>query len=261
MLDNPLASNDRRFVNALARGLDILRCYRPGEISLSNTEIARRTSIPKPTVSRLTYTLTQLGYLSYVSSLGQYRLAGGVLALGYAMLSNIEVRHIAQQAMQELAQDVGASVALAVRDRLEMIYVENCRTTARISLYLGVGSRIPLATTAIGKALLSITPESDYNYLMNHIRLSDEKNWPRIKRDIEQAQKDIQDRGFCITLGTWDSSIHSVGVPLLDIAGGQSMAFNCGGPSYLLPEDILINDIGPKLVNLVRQVERDLGRT
>ena len=61
---------DRQFVNALARGLEVLRCFRPGEVFLSNADMAKRTAIPKPTISRLTYTLTKLGYLNYSDSLG-----------------------------------------------------------------------------------------------------------------------------------------------------------------------------------------------
>src|SRR5689334_4536435 len=76
------ASKDRQFVNALARGLELLRCFRPGEVYLTNTELARRTGMPKPTISRLSYTLTKLGYLSYSAEQGKYQLGSGVLALG-----------------------------------------------------------------------------------------------------------------------------------------------------------------------------------
>ena len=75
-------SKDRQFVNALARGLELLRCFQPGDTELGNAELARRTGMPKPTVSRLTYTLTKLGYLAFSESRGTYRLAAGVLALG-----------------------------------------------------------------------------------------------------------------------------------------------------------------------------------
>ena len=56
--------NDRKFVTALARGLEVLRVFTPTEGLLGNGEIAERTGLPKPTVSRLTYTLTKLGYLA-----------------------------------------------------------------------------------------------------------------------------------------------------------------------------------------------------
>ena len=39
----PSDPDDRHFVTALARGLEILRCFRPGEASLTNSEMAKRT--------------------------------------------------------------------------------------------------------------------------------------------------------------------------------------------------------------------------
>src|SRR5687768_950530 len=51
-------TGDRQFVAALARGLAILRCFKSHERYLGNQEIARRTGLAKPTVSRLTHTLS-----------------------------------------------------------------------------------------------------------------------------------------------------------------------------------------------------------
>src|ERR1041384_8142220 len=80
--------NDRKFVTALARGLEVLRVFTPAEGLLGNGEIAERTGLPKPTVSRLTYTLTKLGYLSHVERLAKYPRAPAALALGYTALAN-----------------------------------------------------------------------------------------------------------------------------------------------------------------------------
>jgi hypothetical protein len=44
---------DRKFVVALARGLDLSRAFRVGDNLLGNNEISLRTGLPKPTVSRL----------------------------------------------------------------------------------------------------------------------------------------------------------------------------------------------------------------
>ena len=65
---------DRNFVTALARGLELLRAFGTGEEYLGNAELSNRTHIPRPTVSRLTYTLTQLGYLQHNRHLEKYRL-------------------------------------------------------------------------------------------------------------------------------------------------------------------------------------------
>ncbi|MGE8488690.1 MAG: helix-turn-helix domain-containing protein, partial [Paraburkholderia nemoris] len=62
--------DDRHFVTALARGLEVLACFRSGDKSLSNQELALRCKLPKSTVSRLTHTLTLLGYLIHLKESG-----------------------------------------------------------------------------------------------------------------------------------------------------------------------------------------------
>lgn len=253
-------AKDRQFVTALARGLEILRCFRPGEASLTNSEMAKRTGMPKPTISRLTYTLTRLGYLTYSPDQGRYQLGAPVLALGYTLLANIDVRKLARPAMQELAEYAQCSVAIGIRDRLDMVYVEACRGSAAVTLRRDAGSRIPLATTAMGKAYLCGLPQADRDFLMDHIRLHGETQWPKLKADLEQGFKDYQDRGFVLSSGLWDANISAVGVPLIDPENAKTMAFNCGGPAFLLPKEKLVEDLGPRLVQLVRNVETSMGR-
>ena len=253
-------AKDRQFVNALARGLELLRCFGPGEVYLTNAELAKRSALPKPTVSRLTHTLTTLGYLNYSESLGKYQLGAGVLALGYRMLSTMDLRKLARPLMEELAEYAQASVSLGARDRLSMVYVESCRSSANVTLRLDVGARIPMATTAMGKALLCVLPQAERNYLLDRVRQRDEANWPQIKAGVEQGFKDYQDRGFCMSAGEWQGDVHAVGVPVRGLDGEQVMAFNCGGPAFLLSHARLEEDLGPKLVQLVRRIDTILGR-
>ena len=251
---------DRQFVSALARGLELLRCFRPGEAALSNSEMARRTGMPKPTISRLTYTLTRLGYLNYAPDQGRYQLGAAVLALSHTLLANLDVRKLARPGMQDLAEYAQCSVAIGIRDRLDMMYVEACRGSAAVTLRRDAGARIPLASTAMGKAYLCGLPQAERDFLMDHIRLQAEASWPQVKTDIEQGFRDYQERGFCLSSGLWDANISAVGVPLVDPDVARTMAFNCGGPAFLLPRERLVEDLGPRLVQLVRNVEVNMGR-
>jgi DNA-binding IclR family transcriptional regulator len=251
---------DRQFVVALARGLEVLRAFTTKDNILGNQDIAAITHLPKPTVSRLTHTLTRLGYLTYSERLGKYQLGTAVLSLGYAALANIGVRQIARPFMQELADYANASVSLGSRDRLNMVYVEHCRSDATVTLRLDLGSRIPVETTAMGRALLAALPASERKYLMDHAAKHDPKNWPRIKSGIEQAVEDYRNHGFVISAGEWQSDVHAVGVPLLPPDGSPILALNCGGPAFLFDRKRLTEDLGPRLVNLVRNVEAALMR-
>jgi len=257
--DDEPPEKDRQFVTALARGLELLRCFAPRERHLGVTELARRTGIPKPSVARLAGTLVKLGYLNFTEALGKYSLGSGVLSLGYAMLSNIDIRQIARPFMQDLAEYSRASVSVGVRDRLSMVYVETIRSSAPIALQRGVGARLPLATTSMGRAYLAGLPDNERHFLMDQIRLRDEAAWPRIKTGIEDGLRDYAERGFCLSLTDWDREIVGVGVPLQG-PDGALMAFNCGGPAFMLSRDKLENDIGPKLVSLVERVGNMMGR-
>jgi DNA-binding IclR family transcriptional regulator len=250
---------DRQFVTALARGLEVLRCFDPRERYLGLSELARRTSLPKATVARLAGTLAKLGYLRYLEPLGKYSLGTGVLSLGYSMLSNLDIRDVARPLMQELAEHAGASVAIGVRDRLSVVYIEWVRSSAPITVMRGVGVRLPLATTSMGRAYLAAAPEDERKEVLEQLRLKDETDWPRIKRGIDQAVKDYAERGFCVSMGEWDKDIASVGAPFT-APDGTRMAFNCGGPAFVMSRDSLENDIGPRLVDLVARLSAAIGR-
>ncbi len=256
--DGNYESKDRQFVTALARGLEVLRCFKPGDHQLGNQDIARRTGLPKPTVSRLTYTLTRLGYLSYSENLGKYQLGTAVLSLGYSLLTNMGILKLARPLMQELADYSQAAVSVGARDRLNMVYLETCRSNSTtFTLRLEVGSRIPIATTAMGRAFLCGLPKKDQDYLLDQIRKHNEVEWPKIKPGIERAFIDFEERGFCISHGEWRQDVNAVAVPMKSVAGSGPLAFNCGGPSFLLRRHMLEDDVGPRLVNLVRTLETE----
>lgn len=251
---------ERQSVRALERGLEVLRCFKPGDRYLGNQEIASRTGLPKPTVSRLTHTLTRLGYLNYSEKFGKYYLDTAVLALGYSFLANMDVRRIARPFMVELAEYAQASVALGVQDRLNMLYVEAYRSTATVTLTLDVGSQIPIATTSMGRALLCALPEAEREALLEQVRMRNEVDWQRIRAGVDLALKDFAERGFCLSLGDWKKDVHAVAAPLVPSDGSRILIFNCAGAAFQLRRHMLEDDLGPRLLNLVTNVKDILDR-
>ena len=258
-VDEAVPHDARKFVVSLARGLEVLRAFTPGEGLLGNQEIAARTGLPKATVTRLTYTLTQLDYLTHLGRLEKYQLAPGALAIGYSTLANMRIRQVARPHMQALADYSGASVALGSRDRLNLLYLEHCRAKSAIMLRLDLGSRIPIATTAMGRAMLAALPEKERDWLLRHIARRERKRWPKLRLGIELARKDFARRGFTLSVGEWQTDVTAVGVPLIPADGSGIFAFNCGAPSFHFSRNRLVGDIGPRLLNMVRNIEAELN--
>jgi DNA-binding IclR family transcriptional regulator len=252
--------SERQSVRALVRGLEVLRCFKPGDRYLGNQEIAARTGLPKPTVSRLTHTLTSLGYLNYTEKFGKYYLGTAVLGLGYTMLANMDVRTVARPFMVELAEYAQASVALGVQDRLNMLYVETSRSSATVTVTLDVGSQIPIATTSMGRALLCGLPEQERAALLEQIQQRSGADWPKIKAGIDQARQDYQERGFCFSLGEWRKDVHAVATPFIPADGSRIMVFSCVGAAFQLRRHMLEDDIGPRLLNLTNNLHEALDR-
>ncbi|EXU83218.1 hypothetical protein AX23_07175 [Brucella melitensis 548] len=99
-----LEKDSAQVSSALVRGLEILRSFTPHDLSLGNQELIDRTGLPKATVSRMTATLVNLGYLDYDEMLGRYRIGPATIALGYSGLSANVVVHIAMPLMRKLAE-------------------------------------------------------------------------------------------------------------------------------------------------------------
>ncbi|WP_072819378.1 IclR family transcriptional regulator [Bradyrhizobium erythrophlei] len=251
-------ATDRSFVVALSRGLDVLRAFQPNDGLLGNQEIAARTKLPKPTVSRLTYTLTKLGYLTPVPRFEKYQLAPAAMALGYAALTNLGVRHLSEPYREELMRETGGAVAVGGRDRLSMIYFGQSRGMT-LGVQLDVGSRIPIATTAMGRAYFWALPEEERNALLRDLREYYGTRWAKMRDGLERAGETVAKHGFTISAGEWHDDIAAVGVALKLNDGTGPYAFNCGAPAFRFTEDRLRNDIGPRLLTMVRTIEAALG--
>src|ERR1700687_2994018 len=173
-------ATDRSFVVALSRGLDVLRAFHPNDGLLGNQEIAARTNLPKPTVSRLTYTLTKLGYLTPVPRFEKYQLAPSAMALGYAALANLGVRHLSEPFREQVMRETGGAVAVGGRDRTSMIYFGQSRGMP-LGVQLDVGSRIPMATTAMGRAYIWALPSEERASLLRELREHYGRRRPRMR--------------------------------------------------------------------------------
>ena len=255
----PNIKEDRHFVTALARGLDVLSCFRSGDKLLGNQELAERSQLPKSTVSRLTYTLTKLGYLHYEEAAGKYRLGTATMALGSAMLSKLDIRQLARPLMQELADFSSATVSLGMRDRLSMLYLENCRSQAPLTLRLDVGARIPIAETAMGRAYLAFAAAGERQEILERVRDADPTSWPRVQQDIAQTLAEHQRLGCCTSFGDWQPEVNAIALAFKPVDGATTLSINCGGPAFKLSRKFLLAEVQPRLTELVGRLQHMLG--
>jgi DNA-binding IclR family transcriptional regulator len=254
------AKTDRHFVTALARGLEILACFRHGDRMLGNQELSKRCDLAKSTVSRLTHTLTNLGYLVYVGDSAKYSLGTATLSLGSAMLSRLDIRKLAHPLMQQLAEFGQCMVSLGSRDRLSMLYIDAVRGSAAVTLSLDSGARIQIATSAMGRAYLTAVSEGERNEILRRVReLADADRWPDLQKGVVKALRDIRELGVCCSFGDWQKDVNAIALPVRPGGGLPPMAINCGAPAYMVSKEFLLEKVRPRLITLAHELETSLG--
>lgn len=251
----------RQFVVALSRGLSVLRLFTDPEAEYGNQELAQLTQLSKPTVSRLTFTLTCLGYLYCDATTGRYRLGTAAFSLGYWAMSSAFVRTIANPIMQELSDEMNVCCALGYRDGLEAVYLEHTRGATPLVLGMQPGSRTPLATTAIGRCLLAVMDETTRTKVYADTAQHYGDRWSSYEAAIQQAIADLGECGFVVSSGEWEPTIAAASVPLILGPGQPAMALVAGGAAYLLEQDGKLEMLGPRLKRLAAQIQLELDRT
>ncbi|HEY5970731.1 MAG TPA: IclR family transcriptional regulator [Pseudoxanthomonas sp.] len=240
-----------QFVSAVARAFSILRCFENSAQHLGNQEIARHTGLPKPTVSRLCFTLASLGYLNYSASLEKYSLGTGVLSLGHAFMQGNGVVAIARPLMRELADYTQSAVMLAAADGRRMVLLEVCQGDATFQMKLEPGARVPHGSTALGRADLAARPLQVFERQLAEFELECEPGlWPKIRDGILRARQDYENYGFCFSLGDWNPDVFAIGVPMVSADRSRVLAFNCSGRVSVMTREKLVQDFGPNLVAL-----------
>lgn len=249
--------SDRQYVTALARGLELLRCFSPQKPYLGNQELSQMTGLPKATVTRLTYTLVRLAYLKHSPNSNKYQLSAGVLAFGYNMLSNISIKDNVIPHMEELANYAKSSVAMATRDRLMMVYLHVVQGKGSTTMRRNVGSYLPIHLSSMGRACLAIMPDSERNFILNAVQEKYKDDWLKISRGLDKAFKDYEDFGYCFSISEWRKEVNAVATALMHPTEGI-LTFNCGAPSFVLSREKLEEDIAPRLLHMKYNISNSL---
>ena len=246
---------DYRINSGLARGLAVLKAFGPDNRPIGNAEIASRVDLPKATVSRLTFTLTELGYLDCDDDTGRYSLGPAVLTLGYDVMAQMEIRDIARSYMQELAEYADASVYLGTPNGNEIIYIEACRTPASMAIRLGVGSRIPMISTGMGRAYLAALPEPEREAHLATAAEQYGEDWPEHEPKVRAAIAFASEHGFALSGGDWIAEANSAGAVIRRPDGYPVYAVNVGGLRSIITTERLQQDLGPRLLATARKIE------
>ncbi len=242
----------KKINRSLIRGLEILRCFKPGVDLLGNSEISERTELPPSTVSRLTQTLVISGFLEHSEQHSAYRLAPTVLSLGHAYKMGLRELKLVEPLMRKASEKYKLNVGLAIADRMEMVYLESVRYTKNIALRTVVaGQRVPIERTSLGMAWIATLKWDARKKLMAELKGQKIKNWDQVEGDIQAAIESIEKNGYCIA--SWLPEVFAISTPLT-LLNGQQASLNFSAPVDSNLSKV-INEYAPHLLELKDMIE------
>ena len=231
ILEQSKDDNDRQFVTALGRGLTLLSAFEHHE-QLSHQQLCQMTTLPKATITRLIHTLMTLGFLR-ITEYGQYQLGSSAVRLSATAWSRHDMVAAAEPLLRQFASNNQVSVNLATEVEGEMRYHACCRSPARLSVNLQVGSAVPVARTAIGRAFYATSSPArqaiiDGN-LKEHLSIGD---YNHAQSALSNAAEHYKMHGYTISDGEFSTDILAIAVGVFDVATGQyTYSLNASVPS------------------------------
>ncbi|WP_442593500.1 IclR family transcriptional regulator [Parapusillimonas sp. JC17] len=245
-------------VNSLQRGLDILHLFDSREPLLTHAEISTRLGLPRTTASKLIATLVDSNFLRQDAS-GAYGPDVACLALGRVVKRGLPVVQAASPQMMRLAEEFGVHVSLMARERLQMLVLEHAVPSGLSHLGLATGALAPIARSASGRAYLWAQKPALQAELFEALKDVSAEGTHKYMPGIYAAFQELEERGFCFMASPVTRQSNSVATPLYDR----------GAPTYVLAamslggddrERELIDEIGPRLLQVSAEISRDLER-
>jgi len=141
-----------------------------------------------------------------------------------------------------------------------MIYTDTCEGKGLIGVRLYAGSRIPILTTAMGRAYLCGLQAAERETLLQELRPRYGAEWPAVVKGVEAAVRSVERHGFCTSAGDWQKEIHGVAAPVRTSTDGRVFAVNLGGPAYLLPLKEMETTLSPRIAQVAREIEMAIER-
>ncbi|AAZ18657.1 transcriptional regulator, IclR family [Psychrobacter arcticus 273-4] len=246
--------NDRQFVTALGRGLVILAAFEHEE-ALSHQKLCQMTTLPKATITRLIHTLMTLGFLRTTEH-GQYQLGSSAVRLSATAWSRHDMVSSAEPLLRQFASSNEVSVNLATEVEGEMRYHACCRSPARLSVNLQVGSAVPVARTAIGRAFYAASSQARQAVILSNLQeLLSTEDYNLAQSALSEATEHYRLHGYTISDGEFSTDILAVAVGVYDVATGQyTYSLNASVPSANWKSDDYAAMIVPKLQALAEKI-------
>jgi IclR family transcriptional regulator, pca regulon regulatory protein len=244
------------FIEALARGLDVIRAFQPRQPAMSLAAVAGAAGLARPTARRILLTLEHLGYVR--AAAGEFELTPRVLELGMTYVLSHNLWEVARPHMERLVAQTHESSSIAKLDGPDIVYVARVAVPKIIALAVTIGTRFPAMQTSLGKVLLAALPAGEAERLLAEPGRSPvAARWQPGPAERAAELRAVRARGWSLTDEQLAAGIRSVAAPLRDGEGSVIAALNVTVHAAETPVEILTGEYLPLLLATAGAISAD----
>jgi len=173
------------------------------------------------------------------------------------------LRHISAPHLQQLSDQTGHTVNMAVLDGADIVYIERCQSSRagrrEIDLNLHVGSRLPAYCTSMGKVLLAFLPEDELRMVLGTVQLARRgPNTITAKSELAKELERVRARGFAVNNEELAYGLRSIAAPVRSQTGVVA-AINIAVHRSLVSLDELLEDLAAALERTAGEISARIG--
>lgn len=246
-------------IQAVDRALKILDLFDEENTELKLTEISEKLSLHKSTVHALLRTLRKHRYIDQNPETGKYRLGMKLFERGSFVVQSLDIRVIGRECLFELSDRSGHTVHLVVLDGKEGVYIDKVEGKSGTTLYSRIGRRVPIHTSAVGKALVAFKNKEEISELLkDYVFQAHTTNTITSKEQFLKELDVVRRLGYATDKEENEQGVYCVAVPIRDHTGHVVYAMSMSVLAANISEDGL-DHIVDMLKESARKLSRQLG--
>lgn len=253
--DKKILFDSPDFVASLAGGLSVLLTFDENHSIMTLSEVAERTKMDRAKARRYLLTLHALGYVH--KNKRQFRLSPKTLSLGASYLSSVHHHDIIQFYLERVTEQTGESCSFGVLDGDDVVYIARSAAKHRLlAIALSIGTRLPVAYTSMGRAILANLPSEQLEDYINKVELISHTPYSITDRNqFHQTLKALKEKQYVIVDQELDTGLRSLALPVYKSNNELIGAINISTNAMRISHDALIEKFLPILRDCAAQIQ------
>ncbi len=246
-------------VNSVDRALVILEYLGTQTKEVGVRELGQAIGLSKSSVHRILQTLRARGFVKWNPDNARYSLGMRAFEVGCGILRSMEAHGVAKPYLEQLVASLGETAFLGVLDDADLVIIDKIDGRRSVRMYADIGSRRPLHSSGIGKALLAHLDRAEIDRIIAAKPLTRyTKNTITDPEALRAELEKIRRLGYAEDNEEMEDGLYCIGAPLFNYSGKPVASISIAVPKIgqqNVQKDRLIKSV----VQAAQEISAKLG--